>query len=146
MSSSEASTPIVLFDGVCHLCAWSVKFILERDPQAHFRFAPLQSDTGRRLMLEHGLDPDSLNSFVLIEGGRAYSESTAALRVARQLNGLWPLCYAGIILPRILRDPIYHYIAKNRYRWFGKSDSCLMPSPQLRAQLLDAGAIPPVKS
>ncbi len=88
-------------------------------------------------MGQHGLDPTSLDSFVLVEEGRAYRESTAALRVARRLRGLWPLCYAAILLPRFLRDPIYRFIARNRYRWFGKKDTCMIPTPELRARFLD---------
>lgn len=130
------SPPLILFDGVCNLCAWAVRFIIERDPAGVFRFAPLQSDLGQRLLTEHGLDPTSLDSFVLIEDGTAHKESSAALRVARRLSGAWPLFYAAIILPRFLRDPLYRFIARNRYRWFGKQDSCLMPTPELRVRFL----------
>ena len=88
-------------------------------------------------MRQHGLDPTQLDSFVLVEGDRAYRESTAALRVARRLGGGWPLFYAAIILPRFLRDPIYKFIARNRYRWFGKKDTCMIPTPELKARFLD---------
>ena len=132
-----SSPPTILFDGVCNLCAWAVRFILERDPRNALRFASLQSDTGQRLLAEHGLQAVTMDSFVLIENGVAFTESTAALRVSRHLHRAWPLCYAGIILPRVLRDPIYRFIARNRYRWFGKQDSCMMPTPELRARFLD---------
>jgi predicted DCC family thiol-disulfide oxidoreductase YuxK len=132
-----SSPPLILFDGVCHLCAWAVRFIIERDRRAVFRFAPLQSDTGRQLLAKHGIDPSRTDSFVLIEDGRAHIESTAALRVARRLGGAWPLCYAGIILPRWLRDPVYRWIARNRYRWFGRDYACMMPTPEIRARFLD---------
>lgn len=128
--------PVVLFDGVCNLCAWAVQFIIERDPRGIFRFASLQSDTGRRLMAQHGLDPSQLDTFVLVEDGRAYTKSTAALKVSRHLSGLWSICHICIILPHFVRDPIYRFIARNRYRWFGKKDSCLMPTPELRAKFL----------
>lgn len=128
--------PVVLFDGVCNLCAWAVQFIIERDPRGIFRFASLQSDTGRRLMAAHGLDPGQLDTFVLVEDGRAYTKSTAALKVSRHLSGLWPICHICIALPHFVRDPFYGFIAKNRYRWFGKKDSCLMPTPELRAKFL----------
>lgn len=131
------SPPLVLFDGVCHLCAWAVQFISDRDPKGAFRFAPLQSDLGQRVLKEHGIDTSNMDSFVLVENGVAYIKSTAALRVARKLSGAWPLCYAAIILPRLLRDPIYQFIARNRYRWFGKADACMMPSPELRARFLE---------
>ena len=130
------SPPLILFDGVCNLCAWAVRFIIERDPEAVFRFASLQSDLGKEFLMKHGLDTERLDSFVLIENGVAYTESTAALRVARKLGGAWPVCYAGIMVPKFLRDPAYRFIARNRYRWFGKQDSCLMPTPELRARFL----------
>ena len=131
------SPPLILFDGVCNLCAWAVRFIIERDPCGVFRFAALQSETGRRHLEAHGLPTDSLGTFVLIEDGAAFTESTAALRVARRLSFPWPLCYAAIVLPRFVRDPLYRFIARNRYRWFGKQDSCLMPTPELRARFVD---------
>src|SRR4051794_20637814 len=131
------SPPLILFDGVCNLCAWAVRFIIERDPQGLFRFASLQSELGRCLLAQHGIDTESTDSFVLIEDGIAFTESSAALRVARQLGGAWPLCYAAIILPRFLRDPIYRFIARNRYRWFGKQETCMVPMPELRARFLD---------
>lgn len=127
---------IILFDGVCNLCAWSVCFIIERDPAGSFHFASLQCETGQRLLTEHHIHRNSMDSFVLIEDGRAYTESTAALRVARQLNGLWPCLYAGIILPRFVRDPFYRFIAKNRYRWFGKNESCLIPTLETKNRFL----------
>jgi predicted DCC family thiol-disulfide oxidoreductase YuxK len=131
------SPPLILFDGVCHLCAWAVRFIIKRDPRSVFRFTPLQSELGRRLLAQHHINPVSTDSFVLIEDGAAYTESTAALRVARRLNGAWPLCYAAIILPRFVRDPVYRFIARHRYRWFGKQDSCMMPTAELRARFLE---------
>ena len=132
-----ASNPTILFDGVCNLCAWAVRFIIERDPRNIFRFASLQSNTGQRLLAEHGISTVSMDSFVLIENGIAFTESSAALRVAKLLQGAWPVCYAGIILPKMLRDPVYRFIARNRYRWFGKQDSCMMPTPELRARFLE---------
>jgi predicted DCC family thiol-disulfide oxidoreductase YuxK len=129
--------PIILFDGVCNLCAWAVRFIIKRDPHGVFRFVSLQSDMGRQLLAAHGIDPSRTDSFVLIEDGVAYTESTAALRVARRLHSAWPLCYAGIVLPRVLRDPLYRFIARNRYRWFGKQETCMIPTPELRARFLE---------
>lgn len=132
----EPTPPIVLFDGVCNLCAWAVRFIVERDPKGVFRFASLQSAAGQALMTEHGLDATKLDSFILVEDGRAFSESTAALRVARHLGDAWPIFYAGIILPKFVRDPIYRFIARNRYHWFGKKETCMIPTPELRAKFL----------
>jgi predicted DCC family thiol-disulfide oxidoreductase YuxK len=133
----NSSPSIILFDGVCNLCAWAVRFIIERDPRGVFHFASLQSPAGQELMRQHGLDPTQLDTFVLVEDGRAHRESTAALRVSRRLGGGWPLFYAAIILPRFLRDPIYKFIARNRYRWFGQKETCMIPTPELKARFLE---------
>jgi predicted DCC family thiol-disulfide oxidoreductase YuxK len=134
----KASTrpPTILFDGVCNLCNGSVQFILKRDPQARFRFASLQSEAGRRLVTEQGLDPEVLNSVILIEDGRVYRESTAALRIARHMAGAWKLLRVFVLIPRPIRDVAYRLIARNRYRWFGKSETCWLPTPELRARFL----------
>lgn len=132
-----ATHPTLLFDGVCNLCSGSVQFILKRDTRGRFRFASLQSDAGRRLMTGHGLDPEALSSVVLIEDGRAYQESTAALRIARHLPGAWKLLRVFTVIPRPLRDAVYRLIARNRYRWFGKTETCWLPTPELRARFLE---------
>lgn len=129
-------TALVLFDGVCNFCQGSVQFILLRDPKGRFRFASLQSDEGRRRLAEHGLPTESLTSLVLIEGGKAYRRSTAALRIARHLSGAWPLAAAFLIIPRPLRDLVYDFIARNRYRWFGKTETCMLPRPEWRERFL----------
>jgi predicted DCC family thiol-disulfide oxidoreductase YuxK len=134
---AEATHPTLLFDGVCNLCSGSVQFILKRDTRGRFRFASLQSEAGRRLMAGHGLDPDALSSVVLIEDGRAYQESTAALRIARHLPGAWKLLRVFTVIPRPLRDAAYRLIARNRYRWFGKTEACWLPTPELRARFLE---------
>jgi predicted DCC family thiol-disulfide oxidoreductase YuxK len=128
---------IVLFDGVCNLCSGSVRFLIRRDPQANLCFASLQSDAGRRLQAERGLDPDALASIVLVEGERCMAESTAVLHIVRQLSGAWPLLSALLVVPRPLRDLLYRWIAKNRYRWFGKKESCWLPTPELASRFLD---------
>ncbi|HEX2190955.1 MAG TPA: thiol-disulfide oxidoreductase DCC family protein [Longimicrobiaceae bacterium] len=128
---------VVLFDGVCNLCNASVQFILRRDPAGRFRFASLQSDAGRELLLRHGLDPDDLFSVVLVEGGRAYTRSDAALRVARGLGGGWRLLAALHVVPRPVRDGVYGLVAARRYRWFGKRDACMLPTPDLRERFLE---------
>lgn len=133
---------IVLFDGVCNLCQASVNFVLDRDPRAYFRFASLQSQRGAELLLAHGLqpvaegrDPDSI---ILIEDGKLYEHSTAALRIARRLSSLWPLLYYLFIwVPRPLRDLVYRFIARNRYRWFGRTEACRLPTPALKARFLE---------
>ena len=132
---------VVLFDGVCNLCNGSVLFVIDRDPSGYFRFAPLQSDEARRLLAAHaGAGQDvaggDLSSVVLIEGGRLYTRSTAALRVARRLTGAWPLLYAFAAVPWVARDAVYDWVARNRYRWFGREDACRVPTPDLRARFL----------
>jgi predicted DCC family thiol-disulfide oxidoreductase YuxK len=131
------SRPIVLFDGVCNLCNGSVTFIVKRDPGRRFRFAALQSAAGATLLRQFGLPADALDTLVLVEGNRAFTRSTASLRVARRLSGLWPLLYALIVVPRPIRDLLYGVVARNRYRWFGRRDACMMPTPDLRERFLE---------
>ena len=136
--SEPASHPVVLFDGVCNLCNGAVQFIVDRDPRGTFRFTSLQSERAASLLREHGREPPrgEPDSVVLIEDGRVYERSTAALRIARRLSGAWPLFYAFLIVPRLLRDAVYSLIARYRYRWFGKSEQCRVPTPELRARFL----------
>jgi predicted DCC family thiol-disulfide oxidoreductase YuxK len=126
---------LLLFDGVCNVCNASVLFIVDRDPREHFQFASLQSELGARTLREHGL-PMDLDTVVLIEGGKAYVRSSAALRVARRLRWPWPLLYALVLVPRGLRDVLYNAFASRRYALFGKSDSCRVPTPELRRRML----------
>lgn len=133
---NAAKYPVLLFDGVCNLCNSSVQFIIERDPEAHFRFASLQSDEGKALLDRFDDRPLDLSSVVLVQDGQLYARSEAALRVARQLGGGWSLLYAFIFVPRPIRDAVYNWIARNRYRWFGKKDACMIPSPDLKARFL----------
>jgi predicted DCC family thiol-disulfide oxidoreductase YuxK len=129
---------LVLFDGVCNFCNGAVNFIIDRDPGGRFRFAPLQSETAAALLKHNGVEipAGGADTMILIEGGRIYDRSTAALRIARGLRMPWPLVYALIVVPRPIRDAFYRYFARNRYRWFGKSESCRMPTPELRARFL----------
>jgi predicted DCC family thiol-disulfide oxidoreductase YuxK len=130
--------PIILFDGVCNLCNGSVDFIIRRDRCGIFRFASLQSAAGRALLQQHGLPPDTLDSVVLVDEAGVHARSTAALRIARKLGAAWPLAYAFIVVPRPLRDALYDFIAHRRYRWFGKRETCRLPSPAERDRFLDA--------
>jgi len=138
------SHPVVLFDGVCNLCNHSVQFIIRRDSRRRFRFAPLQSSAAKTLLgssLPSGSTPVP-DSIVLIEPGmadgppRISTHSTAALRIARQLRPPWPLLSILMVIPRPVRDAAYGFIAKRRYRWFGKRESCIMPSPELSDRFL----------
>jgi predicted DCC family thiol-disulfide oxidoreductase YuxK len=128
----------VLFDGECNLCNGAVQFILRRDQRAVFQFASLQSAAGRQLLVAAdapALLPDSL---VLVQNGVLALKSTAALRIARGLRWPWPLFAVFFVVPRPLRDILYDWIARNRYRWFGKREACMVPTPALRARFLDA--------
>ncbi|WP_019912952.1 thiol-disulfide oxidoreductase DCC family protein [Paenibacillus sp. HW567] len=127
---------VVLIDGVCHLCQGLVRFILPRDPKGRFLFAPLQSQISRELMLENGLVPGGLSTVVLLENGVCYTESAAVLRIARGLRFPWPAVYVFIIVPRPLRDSLYRFVARNRYRWFGRDEQCLVPTPEIRRRFL----------
>jgi predicted DCC family thiol-disulfide oxidoreductase YuxK len=137
-----ADDKIVLFDGVCHLCTGSVQFIVRRDSGRQFRFASLQSETGRRLCAAHGLDPDAVTTVVLLDGGRAFTHSDAALRIARHLDGPWKLATVLRVVPRPVRDWLYRLVAKFRYRWFGKHETCWLPTQDLRSRFLDDGTEP----
>lgn len=133
---TPATYPIVLFDGVCNLCNATVQFIIRHDPQRQFRFAALQSETGRKLSAQCNLPRDHFDTFVLAENGRCYTRSTGALRVIRHFPGLWPLLYALIVIPRPLRDFCYNLVARRRYAWFGKREECMLPTPELRERFL----------
>ncbi|MGB1121812.1 MAG: thiol-disulfide oxidoreductase DCC family protein [Saprospiraceae bacterium] len=126
--------PIILFDGVCNLCNGAVQFIIERDKKRQFRFASLQSDFGQQYQQQVGAAVDSI---LLVKNDKIYQKSSAALRIARHLDGLWPLLFLFIIVPPFIRNSIYDWIARNRYRWFGKQDSCWLPTPDLKALFLD---------
>lgn len=127
----------VLFDGVCNLCDASVQFVIRRDPRGLFRFASFQGGTGAKIAREHGVDPEALDAMVLIENGRVYRKSGAALRVARRLRFPWPLLYAFIVVPPLIRDPVYDFIGRRRYRWFGRKEECWVPDASLRGRFLD---------
>lgn len=128
--------PIILFDGVCNFCNGAVNFTLKRDKQKKILFAALQSDAGRKLVQQYGLPADDMRSFLFIENAKVYNRSTAALKVCRYLKGMWPLCYGLIIVPSFIRNGIYDWIAKNRYKWFGEKQECMIPTPEVRARFL----------
>jgi len=128
---------ILFFDGVCNLCNRFVNFVLDADSDAYFLLGALQSDEARPYLEAFGVNPEALDSVVLIENGRLYTHSTAALRVCRRLDAPWPLLYAFIVVPRPLRDRVYDVIAANRYEWFGKRDECRLPTPEVRARFLE---------
>ena len=129
--------PIVLFDGYCNLCSSSVVFVLKRERGDVFRFASLQSDFASRLLSDMGMEEDVPDSVVLVESGKVYTRSTAALLMARRLRFIWPALYVFILVPKFIRDPVYDWIARNRYRWFGKRSSCFVPNQDVRHKFLD---------
>jgi predicted DCC family thiol-disulfide oxidoreductase YuxK len=127
----------VLFDGVCNLCNGFVRFVIPRDPAGRFAFASLQSDVASRLLAQTTPAGSTRGgSIVLIEGGRVFTRSTAALRIVRRLRFPWNLAYAAIAVPAPLRDWVYDRVARNRYRWFGRQDVCMVPTPELKHRFL----------
>ena len=127
---------IILFDGVCNLCNGAVNFVIKRDPGNVFKFTPLQEKQGVLLLKKHAIDAQELDSIVLVENKKVYTKSSAALRIARKLSGLWPLFFVLLIIPRFIRDGVYDFIAKNRYKCFGKKEQCMIPTPGLREKFL----------
>ena len=128
---------IILFDGVCNLCNSSITFVIKHDPKDLFRYAPLQSDLGKSLINKHQIDAEKVDSIILVDQDKAYTKSSAALRIARSLSGGYPLLAAFLIIPPFLRNLVYDYIARNRYTWYGKKESCMIPTPELKAKFLD---------
>lgn len=129
--------PVILFDGVCNLCNGSVQYVIRHDRHAIFKFASLQSDSGQQLLHKYHLPQSNFNSFVLIQDDKAYTRSTAALKVAAKLSGIVKLLYGFIIVPAFIRDAVYNFIARNRYKWFGKKDTCMIPTPALKSRFLN---------
>jgi predicted DCC family thiol-disulfide oxidoreductase YuxK len=128
--------PVILFDGVCNLCNASVDFIIRHDPGRYYKFASLQSDAGQQLKERYDL-LDSLYSVILIENDQVYDKSTAALKIAKHLSFPWNLFHGFIYLPRTWRDRMYAYIARNRYQWFGKRESCRIPTQEEKDRFLN---------
>lgn len=132
-------TTVLLIDGQCLLCNGITRFIVKRDKAAIFQFASLQSKAGQQFLISGGIPIGDLNTFVMIENGQYFIKSTAALRVLRQLDGFWPLSYIFIIVPRPLRNLVYDWIARNRYRWFGREEVCMLPSAPLMGRFIENG-------
>lgn len=128
--------PVILFDGVCNLCNHGVQFIIARDPAQHFLFATLDSDAAQRCLQSTGLTAPLPDSMIVVEGTDAWIRSAAVLRIVRGLRFPWYLAYGLIIIPRPLRDWAYKMVARSRYRWFGKRDVCMVPTPEIRQRFL----------
>lgn len=129
--------PIILFDGVCNLCNGSVQFIIKRDPTAKFRFASLQSNYAKALLKDLGMSGEHLYSIILVKNTMTHDRSDALLEITRELNGAWPILYVFRFLPKVLRDRLYEFVAANRYKWFGRKDSCMIPTADLRERFLE---------
>jgi predicted DCC family thiol-disulfide oxidoreductase YuxK len=129
--------PIVLFDGVCNLCNRLVQFIIKKDKKKQFLFASLQGKTGQEILKKSNLPANDFHSFILVEGDRIYTRSTAALKMMRKLSGGWKLLYGFIIVPAFIRNVVYNWIARNRYKWYGRKEECMIPTPELKERFLD---------
>jgi predicted DCC family thiol-disulfide oxidoreductase YuxK len=139
MNASEivaAHPHIIVFDGVCNVCAGWVKFVHQRDPAGKFRFVSIQSDIGRALMQWAGLSPDNIDTMLYVENGEAYTRSTAFLKITGHFPDAWPLLSGALVVPAFARDVLYKHFARNRYRLFGKSESCLIPDARLATRFL----------
>jgi len=127
---------LILFDGVCNLCNSSVNFIIKHDKKNKFIFAPLQSNIAQIKLKEIGIDVSKIDSIVLIEENEAFYKSSAALKISKNLSGLYSFFYMFIIFPKFIRDAIYDYVAKNRYKWYGKKETCMVPTEELKSKFI----------
>ncbi|HVI43334.1 MAG TPA: thiol-disulfide oxidoreductase DCC family protein [Chitinophaga sp.] len=127
---------IILFDGVCNFCNASINFVIRHDRKGYFHFAPLQSAVAAQLGQQYHFSPSALSSVVLVENGKAYTKSGAALHIAKRLPLPWKLAFIFIVVPPFIRDRVYGWIARNRYRWFGKQEACMVPTADVRSRFL----------
>ena len=133
---STVKKDTIFFDGVCNLCNGAINFVIDRDKKQRFNFSSLQSEAAEKILPNYLNEVDSI--ILVKKSGKIYCKSNAALEISKSLKGLWPALYAFKILPRFIRDIVYDWIAKNRYKWFGKRDTCRMPSPELKERFLEA--------
>jgi predicted DCC family thiol-disulfide oxidoreductase YuxK len=118
---------VVVFDGFCHVCSGGVRFVMGHPVDPPFEIVPMQSERGRELLVRHGIDPDDPTTFLVLDDGKAMTESDASIHVVAALGGIWRLAAAGRIVPKLVRDWMYRVLARNRYRWFGKRATCYLP-------------------
>jgi predicted DCC family thiol-disulfide oxidoreductase YuxK len=135
-TTTHAPDHLVLFDGVCNLCNGSVQFIIAHDKRARFRFAALQSAAAQALLRNTAIEPAGMDTVVYLKHGRLLTRSTAALHILKDMGFPWSMAVVFLLVPKVLRDALYGFIARNRYRWFGKQESCMLPTPELRARFL----------
>ena len=128
--------PLILFDGVCNFCNYWVNFAIKRDRKKSLRFTPLQGETANRVLPRYNINPTALRSVIIIDKDRFYTQSSAAIRICKHLDGGWKLLYGLMIIPKFIRDALYNIIARNRYKWFGKKDHCMIPSPGVKERFL----------
>ena len=127
---------IILFDGVCNLCNGLVRFIIKRDPEAKFRFASLQSESGQSILYKLGLDQSNFDSVIYIKGDNYFIKSSAGLNVLNDIGGIWKMFFLFIIIPKFIRDFFYDIISKSRYKIFGKRESCMIPTSEIKQRFL----------
>jgi predicted DCC family thiol-disulfide oxidoreductase YuxK len=135
--SIEVKKPVVLFDGFCNYCSRKINFMAKHDTGDHFLFSASQTDAGKKLLKTFSIEDIANESVILIEKENIYIKSTAALRIYRHLNGLLPVLYIFIIIPRFIRDAVYDVIARNRYKWFGKRETCMVPDEKMKEKFLE---------
>jgi predicted DCC family thiol-disulfide oxidoreductase YuxK len=131
------NSSVILFDGICNLCNGFVQFVIKRDRKNVFKFASLQSAYGQKFLTENKLNTDEFKSIILYKNEKLFTQSTAALKIFKELNGLWKLFFAFIVIPKFIRDAVYNLIARNRYRWFGKKETCMVPTKELEEKFLE---------
>ena len=136
MTHTDTKHKVILFDGVCNLCNSSVTLVIKNDKEGLFRFASLQSEIGAALIAKFDVDTSKTDSILLIDQDKIYAKSTAALKIAKELSGAYPLLYGFMIIPNFIRNWVYDFIAKHRYKWFGKTDICMIPTPELKNKFL----------
>ena len=132
----NSANPVILFDGICNFCNYWVNFAIKRDKKKKLRFTALQGQTAKQLLPQYNLHQTSLSSVIFIDAGKVYTQSSAALRIAKHLDGGWKLFYGFIIIPKFIRDFFYNIIARNRYKWLGKKEECMVPMPEMRERFL----------
>lgn len=137
--AQSKNPPIIFFDGVCSLCNSTVDFVMDRDRSGSIKFSSLQSDFAKQFLAQYDVDTEQLLSVIMYRDGKVYFKSRAAMEIGRQMGGIWRvLAYLGFILPPFIRDALYDWVAKNRYKWFGKRETCRMPTPNERDRFLEA--------
>lgn len=130
--NTESKHKIILFDGLCNLCNTSINFVIKNDKKRVFRFAPIQTNFGKTTLKKYHINTKDTDSIILIDEDKNYIKSTAALYIAKELSGAYPLLFCFMIVPKFIRNWIYDFVAKNRYKWFGKKVSCMIPTPELK--------------